>query len=122
MPNCRNPAPVIDMVRIVSVIPDSGLIPDSLIDLSISVAYELRTREQGVLSFGFNMISPDLYVMAPAADTVIQKGAGDITIHIPVRPKKWSDANPFTVYASISPYPPDPFDQPLVYSIYTLKF
>ena len=96
-----------DYIGIVSVSPDSNLMPRYTYDFTVRVEYTLATQDQGELNIGFNVNSPDSYSLIPTASQIVNRGSGTYTFNVSSYVVDWGLDGNFGVYTNLSPYPHD---------------
>jgi hypothetical protein len=110
-----------DFIRIVSVTPNSNLVDGIEHQFTVTVEYNLSTREQGIIYIGFNTIRSNRYRLV-SQNLIVNKGRGTHTFNVTAIPKNWFPNDKFEIYANLSPYPHGSSWNPLVFNIRELTF
>jgi hypothetical protein len=90
-----------DNIQIVSVVPDSLLVADSITMFYVRVNYDLMSSDSAVLKLGFNDYDSVGYTVEPAFDTTIMRGSGAHLFVRWVTPTKWASGTPFKVIVNM---------------------
>ncbi|HET7538052.1 MAG TPA: hypothetical protein VFJ90_16445 [Candidatus Didemnitutus sp.] len=118
-PTNPNPADVYDdAVTITSVTPET-FVEGEETEITVAVAYELLSREQGQINLGFNEGRGGGYRII--GSTLIKAGAGETVLKARVVPKRTGKLPFAKVFVNLSEYPHRPTWSPLADDSHTIE-
>ena len=113
-----------DSIKIFSVLPNKNLIHGDIHTVVVIVAYNLTSKEQGVLKIGFNSgMDYRAFKMDADASKIISKDCGHHVFIVKTRAINWEkEGKVFYAYTNLSEFPHPKQWNPLSADRFLLKF
>lgn len=92
-----------DRVKITSVSAAQPVVRGVENEITVEVAYDLESSDEGELNLGFNSERPNAFRMYDSH--IVQKGVGTATLKAKVIPVDWGERGRFIVMVNLSKHP-----------------
>lgn len=90
-------------IKIISVIPDKNLKPNSEVKFKVKVKYSFEGSEQAILYLGFNTKKVNGYRIVD--EKIVKEKSGEYTFEVSTNVKDWGEQGEFKAFVNISEYP-----------------